>query len=401
MILVRSQLPVRNALVEKLPVRLPGRRTLSILTLIMVILFLGGLTGCADKASSTSLATTPAAASSATTATLAATPTPMPSPTASPTPTPLPTPTPTPTPPLNALTGLPLNHPKDAGTRPVAIMINNLKAATPQTGITSADLFFEMVVEGGITRMMAVFADVKDVPEIGAIRSLRHDYIDFAGSLDAVVVHFGGSDIAYSQLRSQGTPHIDGMTSSALWRDAVWARTRGSVHSVKTSGKKLAAAIQSAGLRTTSKNGSKLLFKFQPDEVLVAAAGKKATKVTVPFSNYVTAVFKYEAASGLYTKSQFGSLQIDEANDQPLRFANVLLLKTSIYVADSRGHMDANLTSGKGYYIAGGKIESITWKKGSTKAKFVFKRSDGSTLALNRGKTYIGIVSNRRNITWK
>lgn len=281
-------------------------------------------------------------------------------------------------------------------------MINNVRPATPQIGITSADLFFEMVVEGGITRMMAVFADVKQVPEIGAIRSLRHDYIDMAGALDAIIVHYGGSYIAYAQVAAQKTSHIDGMVvDSAFWRDANWARTRGSVHSVKTNGTRLAAAIARAKIRTASKYKTKSFFTFQPDTTLVAAGGKSATKVTVPYSTYVTAIFNYEKSSQLYTKSQYGKLQIDLANNQPLRFANVLLLQTTINVVDSHGHMDAALTSGKGYYIAGGKIEVIKWKKGKTTDPFVFTHANGKVLALNRGKTYIGIVSSRRSITWK
>ena len=90
------------------------------------------------------------------------------------------------------LTGEPID--KKAGIqRPYAIMINNIKEGLPQSGVSQADVIYEAQVEGGITRLMALFQDVDDVEKIGSIRSARHYYIDFANDYDAIYVHYGQS----------------------------------------------------------------------------------------------------------------------------------------------------------------------------------------------------------------
>lgn len=113
-------------------------------------------------------------------------------------------PTPTPQPVTaynyNLLTGE--DKPADLpdGQRPVAIMINNVQAALPQTGIGSADVIYEMETEGGITRMMAVFSDYTKVPLVGPVRSARDQFIQFVLPLNAIFVHIGGSTYANEML---------------------------------------------------------------------------------------------------------------------------------------------------------------------------------------------------------
>ena len=111
----------------------------------------------------------------------------------------------------NPLTGLALADPTSVAARPVAIMINNIKIATPQAGLSAADILYELEVEGSITRQMAVFSNVAAVPEIGSIRSLRHDFIELAGAFDAIVVHFGGSTVAYDTIKNLGTVQTQGL----------------------------------------------------------------------------------------------------------------------------------------------------------------------------------------------
>ena len=302
----------------------------------------------------------------------------------------------------NPLTGLPLRDASTANLRPVAIMINNIKIATPQAGIGSADLLYELEVEGSITRMMAVFANPASVPEIGSIRSLRHDFIDLAGAFDAIVVHFGGSTVAYSQVAAQGTSHVDSSNAgSAYWRDLRWRKTRGYEHSVKTNGPKLVRAINQLKLRNTNNNSNRAWFLFQPGMDVVPATGPAAVSVQAPFSNYNTATFTYDAATKTYKKGQFKALQIDISTGKALRFTNVLLLKTSVTSYDGSKLREYDLSAGTGYYLSGGQYEAINWSKGGTNDPWFFTRADGSELVLNRGKTYIGVSSNTRGVTFK
>jgi len=84
-----------------------------------------------------------------------------------------------------------------ANRRPVAIMINNAwegtrgDAQSVQTGLSKADIVYETEVEGGITRLMAVFKDISKVEKIGTVRSARYPYIDLSMGHDAIYVHHG------------------------------------------------------------------------------------------------------------------------------------------------------------------------------------------------------------------
>ncbi|MFR5069834.1 MAG: DUF3048 domain-containing protein [Eubacteriales bacterium] len=94
---------------------------------------------------------------------------------------------------INPLTGENNLATSAKGQRPIAFMINNNPNAQPHWGLCSADVVIEGLVEGGSTRMMWLFSDVSNVPKIGSLRSMRHDFVEIADGFDAVLVHWGGS----------------------------------------------------------------------------------------------------------------------------------------------------------------------------------------------------------------
>lgn len=334
-----------------------------------------------------------------------------PAPTATPTPTPVPTPTPTPTPmptptpaapdlsEMNLLTGLNRENPDIEQQRPIAIMINNTRKALPQIGIAAADLIFEMPVEGGVTRLMAVFAEVASIPEIGSIRSARMDYVDLTASMDALLAHVGGSYQARDMIKDLNLGSLDYMRySSAYWRDPNWQKSRGQEHSVKTTGERLQTLLENRDIRT-ELNDVRPFIDFQLPGQLIPADGSPALYVRAPYSSAVVAEFFYEEASGLYRKHQFGQPHLDMALDQPIQFSNILLLQTTMPVITKQGHVDADLSSGEGFYVSGGHVQAIKWQKGTTFNPLLFFDQAGQPLKINCGKTYIGIVPLSRTIT--
>jgi hypothetical protein len=86
----------------------------------------------------------------------------------------------------NPLTGLSGYNENAVGKRPVAIMVNNIKDSLPQYGIEQADVIYEIPVEGGITRLMAVYADYTNVPDVCSIRSCRYYYPIISYGMDAI-----------------------------------------------------------------------------------------------------------------------------------------------------------------------------------------------------------------------
>ena len=99
--------------------------------------------------------------------------------------------------------------------RPVAVMINDLKAAQPQLGVSQADIIYEMPAEGGITRMVALFQSLDGVGNLGSIRSTRAYYLELALGHDALLVHAGGSPEAYKDIPAWGVDNMDGVNGGS------------------------------------------------------------------------------------------------------------------------------------------------------------------------------------------
>lgn len=152
--------------------------------------------------------------------------------------------------------------------RPLSVMINNIKIALPQFGIGSADICYEMVTEGGITRVMAIFSDYTKMPKVGPTRSARHPFIQFASSYDLIYTHFGGSTYAYNLLSQMGVDSIDGMAYSeiAYITDPVLAQTKGLEHSRFTSGELIQNAIERKGLETFFTEAQSPAFQFNKED---------------------------------------------------------------------------------------------------------------------------------------
>lgn len=141
---------------------------------------------------------------------------------------------------INPLTGLPM-EPEYEQNRPVAVMLNNLKKAQPQLGVSMADIIYEVPAEGGITRMLGVYQTLDGVGNLGSIRSARPYYIELAMGHDALYVHAGGSPEAYQNLKSWKVDYIDGVNGSAsqsavFWRDPERKKNKGYEHSLLASG---------------------------------------------------------------------------------------------------------------------------------------------------------------------
>lgn len=369
------------------------------LIFLVLLLAFSVLNGCSQNDTGTTTvtgtATTSSQESSSTAPSTLVSESTQPTVTSSPTPTPVPTGVPI----LNPLTGLALPNENSEGLRPIAIMINNHRKAVPQIGLSAADLLYELPVEAGITRFLAVFTDASAVPEVGPVRSARHNYIDVAGGLDAILVHIGMSYIAREQFIKQKPAHIDlGVYSNAGWRDAVWKAERGTEHSVKTNGTLLAKAIDDSGFRTEIKDSQEPAFVFRNLDEFVAVDGQDALKVTIPYSTYTVATFDYDTQTRLYSKGEFGKPQIDLATGQPLQFTNVFIILTRIVSIDNSVLKDISLAKGNGFYISGGKSQAIAWQKGSTNDPFVFKDLDGNVLQVNCGKSYIGIAPTQTKV---
>lgn len=322
------------------------------------------------------------------------------------TPTPEPTPTPDPEPEFrNPLTGVPTESDL-SGQMPVAIMLNNLKQALPQQGNSQADIIYEVLAEGGITRMLAVYQDPSQLGLIGSVRSARLYYWELAQGHDAVYIHAGGSPEFYTTKQNLGLVTVDGVNgyySSAsagmFWRDRdrIEGHHYAYEHSLLTSGEAITTILSQRGVLGPHKDGFSYDMTFVEDGT--PAGGAPAATVTVPFSNYKTGVFRYDAASGLYTVEEYGQPYIDGNDGSQVAVTNLLVLQTRCTVVDDAGRLEVDLTSGNGWYACGGRIVPITWTKGQRTEQLRYYTEDGAELALGEGKSYVCIIPLSREVT--
>lgn len=302
---------------------------------------------------------------------------------------------------VNLLTGLPTLTDGAIGKRPVAVMVNNVDAALPQYGISAADLIFELPVEYDLTRLMAVYGDYTQIPEVCSIRSCRYYYPILAVGFDAIYVNWGMNEsVACPTVNSMDIDQYDGDEyglGDCFGRDKAryesgyaWEHT-GVFH-----GPNFPSVLEKDKVRTDLKEDKTgAAFNFVEMDKNAAPNGEDAQKVRVDFgANY--SVFTYDEENHEYLKSFKDSPHMDGISKEQLKFENVIVLETEIkpypgdevikYV-DWEGGENA-----KGYYISEGKMVPITWSKAGMYDPLKFFDANGNELQLNRGKSYIAFT---------
>lgn len=301
---------------------------------------------------------------------------------------------------LNPLTGLSNMGAGGVGKRPYAVMVSNIKQALPQYGLGSADLCYEVLAEGGITRIMALFADPTSVPTTGPVRSVRDYYLDLSAPHQSIFVHFGGSPLGYQSIKDHHVNDIDGMTLStvAFNQDKKLAASKGKEHSYFVTADTLAAGLKKKNYNTSAEVPS--AFSFADDEY--TPDGGAAQKATVTFSTYCKATFDYDAQTKTYLKGEFGQKQIDANTGKQIAVDNVLVLTTPCtpIPGDKSNRISVSLNSGSGYYLTRGQKTDIRWSKGSYSNPLTIKNTAGETQQINRGKTWVCIIPTGNQVSF-
>ena len=289
--------------------------------------------------------------------------------------------------------------------RPVAVMLNNLEKALPQLGVSQADIIYEAVAEGGITRMLGVFQSVEGVGEIGSVRSARDYFVSLALGHDAIFLHAGGSDQAYISIKNWGVTALDCVNGpyegTLFWRDADRRKTMGLEHSVLTSGEVIQELLPTYSRVTLEhKADYDTGLSFLPEGE--TAQGTPAQQVEIRFSSYKTGVFTYDPDTGLYLVEEYGSPYVDGNTGEQVGVKNVLALFTDIssIPGDSAGRQSVRTTgTGEGLFWCDGVQQPITWSKESHDSPLTYYDSQGEPLELGVGHTYVNIVGGSSAVT--
>lgn len=277
--------------------------------------------------------------------------------------------------------------------RPVAIMFNNIKAACPQTGIENADVLYEAPVEGGITRLMGILENYRDLEKIGSVRSARIYFVNFALGWDAIYCSYGHSKYAVDLMDSPGVDTLDGVDGTGA---NVFYRTtdRKAPHNCYTNAEGLAKGIKTQGFSTEYDPDYNGYFQFVNEDETASYDGTKANKVRTGYLHN-DPYFTYNEEDQLYYRFQFDAKQIDDATGNQLSFKNLILqyCDYKMYGDDKSLNIDIN-SGGKAQYITNGICTELTWTRDKDTGITHYYLADGAELKLNTGKTYVGIILN-------
>lgn len=287
---------------------------------------------------------------------------------------------------------------ENSNLRPYAVMIpNDSQAKKRHYGLSKAYIIYEITVEGGITRLLALFKDV-NVEKIGPVRSSRHYYLDYAMENDAIYVHFGWSPLAQSDISKYNINNLNGLynPSNMFWRDNNYS----SPNNAYTSTDKIKKAAEDKKYNLTS-DSYKLFNYVENVDLLNDSSYKDAKQIKIYYTNSTYAKYTYDEENKYYLRFNNEDKHIDNETNSQLHFKNILVLKINNHTipGDEKGRQDLeNIGAGDGYYITNGGAISIKWEKDSRTNKTILKDLSGNIIDLNDGNTFIQIQPVNKNL---
>lgn len=299
------------------------------------------------------------------------------------------------TPYYGALSGMKTTK-ENSERRPIAVMLGNDPVARPLAGLSKADMVVEMpVLISDVTRLMAVY-QVNYPTESGGVRSARHNFIELANGLDALMVHWGGSFRALSYFKLNYIDHVDGLTDgSAFYR----VSRKAAPYNGYTTFDKVKTRATEKGYKLTSDFH---VYSFK-DEAEVAERGTAGT-LEIPYPGNDEVSFKYNPETNAYVRYNKGELQHDEIDGAEITAKNIVVMKTTYAPLLGSQYLDVKVVgSGDCVVYQNGKSQPCTWKKDASDRHnpLLFYDVNDKVIPFVRGTTWIEIVKPSYNVEWK
>lgn len=302
--------------------------------------------------------------------------------------------------------------------RMVGVMVNNIansekQNARPQRGIGSADLLIESKVEGGITRLCAVFRDADTIPEVGPLRSGRDQFLQLLMPWNILYYHDGESIFCtqfvsvygYSGLNIGGKNYFKTPIHPIVSHRNNRGRDVAYEHTEFTSGKEICKAASDAGISLYAPSeGTFFHFAdYRTDEVNKLKGEPSAKKIAIVHSESYRTSFSYSALSHTYAMQMYNSSKkatentVDELTGEQLTFENVVVCFADMdaYAGDSHDVQEVQyIKGGDAYLFTRGGVQAGRWEKTYPTNPLKLYTKSGEEMTLNRGKTYFALVDN-------
>ncbi|MGL5575329.1 MAG: DUF3048 domain-containing protein [Sarcina sp.] len=289
---------------------------------------------------------------------------------------------------ISPYTGLILNEDQSNQDAFLAI-IENSRQARPQSGLSQADFVYEVMVEGGITRFLALF-NSNYVDKIGPIRSARYYFLDIAKEFDLPFAHCGGSYDALETIAASNTlKSINEMKNTNFFnRD----NKRVAPHNLYTSTENIEQYLDKNSFSETTLR--KLSFN---DDFWTTDNLKSCQSIDLKLSHYYST--SYEYSENGYIKSMDGVECMDAATNEPLIFSNIVIQLTNISNRENEEYMNIELTgSGDAIIISNGQYTTGTWSKPTDQTPTLIKNAKGEIIPLATGNTIWHIADPKNEI---
>lgn len=282
--------------------------------------------------------------------------------------------------------------------RPIAVMIDNHKGAWPQAGLNKAYLVYEIIAEGGETRLMALFKG-QDLDVIGPVRSSRHYFLDYVMENDALYVHYGWSPNAKSDISSYGINNMNGIYyDKFFWR----VKDKKAPHNAMISTKNIMKLADKLNYRTTSNITS--VLKYSQSEIDLQD-GISANRIYIPHSYMQNVTYKYNEETKRYTRYARGTLQKDYETNESFTTKNIIIMFADNSVLNDGTDKDRqdlyNIGTFDGYYITNGLALKIKCQKKDRMSKTIYKDLNGKEIEVNDGNTWINICPKKAKVSIK
>ncbi len=271
--------------------------------------------------------------------------------------------------------------------RPLAVMVENVPAARPQSGLDKADVVYEILAEGGITRFLAVYLH-GDAEEVGPVRSARPYFIERMLEYNAVYAYCGGSEAAKEMIRREEVASLDefGVGRQAYRR----IKGRKAPHNLYADTKKLREVGADRGYEKKVKLPD--FYFLNPGEE--NEGGITAGKVVINYpKNFNIVRWDNDSNGKMYSRYQGGSAHRDAVTGRQLTGSNIIVQFVKTKVIDDEGRMQMTMVGrGRAILFTGGRVYEGYWSKKSLRAQTFFYGKNGQLLRFNPGQTWIEVA---------
>jgi hypothetical protein len=280
------------------------------------------------------------------------------------------------------LTGLRTDQ--DISQRVIGVMVNNHKYARPQSGLHKADVVYEVLAEGNITRFLALYQS--EMPEVfGPIRSARHYYIDLNNGYNGFYLHHGWSPLAKDMVRSGKVDNLNGIYFDGILYHR--ASFRNAPHNSYITFENV---MEGADRKGYSFEDEVTPLPFLTEDEVASLSGEAAHDVTITYARSYDVRYDYDAEDKTYTRYSSGEKTVDLETETPITTNNIFIVEVPHYFIDNYPRRGLSLTEGgKGYLIGNGIVREVEWQNVDGR---ILPFHEGKEVGFIPGKTWINII---------